>query len=140
MKHSQLTWEEVTQFEGIKDYGQQIWKHNGQYYFVTDEGGIAEQRVVYELPTEIFKLIESGEKNLVDVHYKLQHDVWPLTEEEKKIRAKERVHKRPITLISNPKNQRLFTQDELTTLIPIAEKKWIEWKGHLPADYVSPLK
>ena len=43
-------------------------------------------------------------------------------------------------LISNPKNQLLFTQEELEELIPIAEQQWIDWKGKLPDDYVSPLK
>lgn len=32
MEHSELTWEEVIQYEEVKGYGQQIWKHKGQYY------------------------------------------------------------------------------------------------------------
>lgn len=43
MERSKLTWEEVIKFEEIKDYGQQIWRHNVHYYLVADEGGIAEQ-------------------------------------------------------------------------------------------------
>lgn len=72
MERSKLTWEEVIKFEEIKGYGQQIWRHNGQYYLVADEGGIAEQRVVYELPLELFQLLDSGTKTMVDIHYKLQ--------------------------------------------------------------------
>jgi len=39
MEYSKLGWEEVSKFEEIKGYGQQIWRHNGQYYLVADEGG-----------------------------------------------------------------------------------------------------
>lgn len=42
-----------------------------------DEGGIAGQRVVYELPLELFQLIESGEKNLVELHFRLKNAAWP---------------------------------------------------------------
>ena len=36
--------------------------------------------------------------------------------------------------------QELFTQEELERLIPLAEQKWIDWRGKLPDDYVSPLR
>ncbi len=49
MEHSKLTWEDIIKFEEVAGYGQHIWKHGEQYYLVVDEGGIAEQRVVYEL-------------------------------------------------------------------------------------------
>ena len=88
MERSKLTWEEVIKFEEIKGYGQQIWRDNGQYYLVADEGGIAEQRVVYELPLELFQLLDSGTKTMVDIHYKLQNDEWPSTEEERKASEK----------------------------------------------------
>ena len=55
MKYSKLGWEEVSKFEEIKGYGQHIWQYQEKYFFVTDEGGIAEQRVVYEFPLELFQ-------------------------------------------------------------------------------------
>ena len=55
MKPTNLEWEDVIQFEEIKGYGQHIWRHHEKYFFVTDEGGIAEQRGVYELPLELFQ-------------------------------------------------------------------------------------
>ena len=55
MKSTNLEWEEVSKFEEIKGYGQHVWRHHEKYFFVTDEGGIAEQRVVYELPLELFQ-------------------------------------------------------------------------------------
>ena len=54
MEHSKLAWEDVSKFEEIKGYGQHVWRHHEKYFFVTDEGGIAEQRVVYELPNEFY--------------------------------------------------------------------------------------
>jgi hypothetical protein len=43
-------------------------------------------------------------------------------------------------LIDVPKNRKLFSKEELKELIPIAEQMWIDWRGKLPDDYVSPLK
>ena len=42
-------------------------------------------------------------------------------------------------LIANPKSREYFTQEELEKLIPLAEQIWIDWKGKLPDNYVSPL-
>ena len=53
-----ITWEDVIKFEEVAGYGQHIWKHGEQYYLVVDEGGIAEQRVVYELPLEWFQKVK----------------------------------------------------------------------------------
>ncbi|HEK9982962.1 hypothetical protein KUF89_01310 [Streptococcus equi subsp. zooepidemicus] len=140
MARSQLEWEDVSQYEEVKGYGQRVWKRQGTYYLVTNEGGIAEQRVVYELPYDLFELLEQGKRNLGEIAFKLRYDCWPPTEEEKNRIMRERAKDRPMVLISNPKNQMLFTQEELSKLIPIAEQKWINWKGKLPDDYVSPLK
>ncbi|HEM3867533.1 TPA: hypothetical protein U1V35_000740 [Streptococcus suis] len=140
MEKSGLSWEDIIKFEEVKGYGEHIWKNHDQYYYVTEEGGIAVQRVVYELPKDLFELLERNEKSMADIHFKLRYDSWPPTEEEKNRIKKERAKDRPIVLISNPKNQLLFTQEELEELIPIAEQQWIDWKGKLPDDYVSPLE
>ena len=58
MERSKLTWEDVIKFEEVAGYGQHIWKHGEQYYLVVDEGGIAGQRVVYELPLELFQKVK----------------------------------------------------------------------------------
>ena len=140
MEHSKLGWEDVIQFEEVKGYGQHIWRDGNNLYYVTEEGGIAPQRVVYELPNELFALLESGERTQLEILSKLQTDCWPPTEEEKKASEKQFVLKGLTPLIANPKSWELFTQEELETLIPLAEKKWIDWRGKLPDDYVSPLK
>ncbi|HEL0002313.1 TPA: hypothetical protein TUL06_000875 [Streptococcus equi subsp. zooepidemicus] len=140
MARSQLEWEDVSQYEEVKGYGQRVWKHQGKYYFVAEEGGIAVQRVVYELPYDLFELLESGERSLGDVHSKLQDGNWPPTEEEKKELEKNAIRKSPTVLIDIPRFREYFTQEELKELIPIAEQQWIDWRGKLPDDYVSPLK
>ncbi|HFR5304601.1 TPA: hypothetical protein ACHW1C_002061, partial [Streptococcus equi subsp. zooepidemicus] len=61
-------------------------------------------------------------------------------EEETRNVQKELLIKHPISLIDVPKSRAYFTQEELKELIPIAEQKWINWKGKLPDDYISPLK
>ncbi|HEL0641258.1 TPA: hypothetical protein TUV15_001824, partial [Streptococcus equi subsp. zooepidemicus] len=129
MARSQLEWEDVSQYEEVKGYGQRVWKHQGKYYFVAEEGGIAVQRVVYELPYDLFELLESGERSLGDVHSKLQDGNWPPTEEEKKELEKNAIRKSPTVLIDIPRFREYFTQEELKELIPIAEQQWIDWRG-----------
>ena len=140
MEHSKLGWEDVIQFEEVKGYGQHIWRDGNHLYYVTEEGGIAPQRVVYELPNELFALLESGERTQLEILSKLQNDCWPPTEEEKKASEKQFVLKGLTPLIANPKSWELFTQEELERLILLAEKKWIDWRGELPKGYVSPLE
>ncbi|MGY3708723.1 hypothetical protein ACWOA5_06500 [Granulicatella adiacens] len=140
MGRTTLKWEDVIQFEEVEGYGQHIWRDGNNLYYVTEEGGIAVQRVVYELPNELFALLESGERTQLEILSKLQNDCWPPTEEEKKASEKQFVLKGLTPLIANPKSWELFTQEELERLIPLAEKKWIDWRGKLPDDYVSPLK
>ena len=140
MERSQLKWEDVIQFEEVKGYGQHIWRDGDKLYYVTEEGGIAPQRVVYELPNELFALIESGERTQLEILSKLQNDCWPPTEDEKKASEKRFIEESPTSLIDLPETRDLFTKEELEKLIPIAEQMWIDWRGKLPDDYVSPLK
>ena len=140
MKPTRLQWEDVIQFEEVKGYGQHVWRDGNHLYYVDEEGGIAPQRVVYELPNELFALLESGERTLREVSWKIQNDCWPPTEEEKNEIRKKRAREKQIVLISNRKNQLLFSNKELEILIPQAEQQWIESMGELPDDYVSPLK
>lgn len=140
MKPTKLEWEDVIQFEEVEGYGKSIWKNEDKYYLVSEEGTVASWLVVYELPNELFALLESGERTELEVLSKLQTDRWPPTEEEKKASEKQFVLKGLTPLIASPKSWELFTQEELERLIPLAEQKWIDWRGKLPDDYVSPLK
>ena len=89
MEHSKLGWEDVIQFEEVKGYDQHIWRDGNNLYYVTEEGGIAPQRVVYELPNELFALLESGERTIREVSYRVKNNCWPPTEEEKKASEKQ---------------------------------------------------
>ena len=140
MKPTKLEWEDVIQFEEVEGYGKSIWKNEDKYYLVSEEGTVASWLVVYELPQELFSLLDSGERSLLEISWKIKHDRWPPTEEEKKASEKQFILKGLTPLIANPKSWELFTQEELERLIPLAEKKWIDWRGKLPDDYVSPLK
>ena len=140
MKPTKLQWEDVIQFEEVEGYGKSIWKNEDKYYLVSEEGTVASWLVVYELPQELFSLLESGERSLLEISWKIKHDRWPPTEEEKKTSEKQFILKGLTPLIANPKSWELFTQEELERLIPLAEQKWIDWRGKLPDDYVSPLK
>ena len=140
MKPTNLEWEDVIQFEEVKGYGQHIWRDEDKYYLVLEEGTVVSWLVVYELPNDLFALLESGERSLLEVSWKIKHDSWPPTEEEKKASEKQFILKGLTPLIANPKSWELFTQEELERLIPLAEQKWIDWRGKLPDDYVSPLK
>ena len=140
MKPTNLEWEDVIQFEEVEGYGKSIWKNEDKYYLVSEEGTVASWLAVYDLPKELFSLLDSGERSLLEISWKIKHDSWPPTEEEKKASEKQFVLKGLTPLIANPKSWELFTQEELKRLIPIAEQMWIDWRGKLPDDYVSPLK
>ena len=140
MKPTNLEWEDVTKFEEVEGYGKSIWKNEDKYYLVSEEGTVASWLVVYELPQELFSLLDRGERSLLEISWKIKHDSWPPTEEEKKASEKQFILKGLTPLIANPKSWELFSQEELERLIPLAEQKWIDWRGKLPDDYVSPLK
>ena len=140
MKPTNLECEGVIQFEEVEGYGKSIWKNEDKYYLVSEEGTVASWLAVYDLPQELFSLLDSGEKSLLEISWKIKTDRWPPTEEEKKASEKQFILKGLTPLIANPKSWELFTQEELETLIPLAEQKWIDWRGKLPDDYVSPLK
>lgn len=140
MKPTNLQWEDVIQFEEVKGYGKSIWRNDNKYYLVSEEGTVASWLAVYDLPQELFSLLDSGERSLLEVSWKIKHDSCPPTEKERRESRRKFISKHPASLIDVPKNRKLFSKEELEELIPIAEKLWIESEGKLPDDYVSPLK
>lgn len=116
MKPTKLEWEDVIQFEEVEGYGKSIWKNEDKYYLVSEEGTVASWLVVYELPNELFVLLESGERTLLEVSWKLQNDCWPpnVTQEE----ANRNFWRQyPEALRGNPKAQGLFTKAELKEIL-----------------------
>ena len=117
MKPTNLEWEDVIQFEEVEGYGKSIWKNEDKYYLVSEEGTVASWLVVYELPNELFVLLESGERTLLEVSWKLQNDCWPpnVTQEE----ANRNFWRQyPEALRGNPKAQGLFKKAELEKMLP----------------------
>ncbi|MGQ7371329.1 hypothetical protein ACTGV0_04140 [Streptococcus suis] len=121
MEKSGLSWEDVIKFEEVKGYGEHIWKNHDQYYYVTEEGGIAVQRVVYELPKDLFELLERNEKSMADIHFKLRYDSWPpkVTQLEA---DKNFLRDNPELLNNDVANQKLFTRKELEEILPAGSK------------------
>ena len=116
MKPTNLEWEDVIKFEEVEGYGKSIWKNEDKYYLVSEEGTVASWLVVYELPNELFVLLESGERTLLEVSWKLQNDCWPpnVTQEE----ANRNFWRQyPEALRGNPKAQGLFTKAELKEIL-----------------------
>ena len=117
MKPTKLEWEDVIQFEEVEGYGQHIWRDEDKYYLVLEEGTVVSWLVVYELPNELFALLESGERTLREVSWKIRNDSWPpnVTQEEAN---KNFFRQFPEILRGNPKAQALFTKSELEEILP----------------------
>ncbi|MDI5991381.1 hypothetical protein, partial [Streptococcus equi] len=81
------------------------------------EGGIATQRVVYKLPNELFQLLDSGRKSLLEIDFYVKNGCWPpnISQEEA-----DRLFLRdnPELLENDVDNQKLFTRKELEELLP----------------------
>ena len=84
MKPTELEWEDVIQFEEVEGYWKSLWRNEDKHYLVLEEGTIASWLVVYELPNELFALLESGERTLREVYYRVKNDSWPPTEGERR--------------------------------------------------------
>ncbi|HEL1234343.1 TPA: hypothetical protein TVN83_001936 [Streptococcus equi subsp. zooepidemicus] len=137
---TQMTWEEYETFNKVETPDNlYIREHNGTYYTVF-ELGIASVRRIFELSAADFEEYLKGLRTADEILFKAQNDCWPPTEEEKRASDKAFLQRSPIALIADLTSWELFTQEELRKLIPIAEQKWIDWKGKLPDDYISPLK
>ena len=117
MKPTNLEWEDVIQFEEVEGYGKSIWRNDNKYYLVSEEGTVASWLVVYELPNELFALLDSGERTLREVSWKIQNDSWPpnVTQEEA---DRNFLRQYPEALRGNPKAQGLFTKAELKEILP----------------------
>ena len=117
MKPTNLEWEDVIQFEEVEGYGKSLWRNEDKYYLVLEEGTVASWLVVYELSNDLFSLLDSGERTLQEVAWKIQNDCWPpnVTQEEAN---RNFLRQYPEALRGNPKAQGLFTKAELEEVLP----------------------
>ena len=140
MSLTKITWEEFDTFEKVESpKGYDFRTHEGKYY-TFGEFGVASVRRIFEINPSDFNEYLLGRRTAREIDFKAENDCWPLTEEEKKASEKRFILKGLTPLIASSKSWELFTQEELERLIPLAEQKWIDWRGKLPDDYVSPLK
>ena len=117
MKSTKLEWEDVIQFEEVEGYGKSLWRNEDKYYLVLEEGTVASWLVVYELSNDLFSLLDSGERTLQEVAWKIQNDCWTpnVTQEEAN---RNFLRQYPEALRGNPKAQGLFTKAELEEVLP----------------------
>ena len=140
MSLTKITWEEFDTFEKVESpKGYDFRTHEGKYY-TFGEFGVASIRRIFEINPSDFNEYLLGRRTAREIDFKAENDCWPLTEEEKKASEKRFILKGLTPLIASSKSWELFTQEELERLIPLAEQKWIDWRGKLPDDYVSPFK
>ena len=140
MSLTKITWEEFDTFEKVESpKGYDFRTHEGKYY-TFGEFGVASVRRIFEINPSDFNEYLLGRRTAREIDFKAENDCWPLTEEEKKASEKRFILKGLTPLIASSKSWELFTQEELERLIPLAEQKWIDWRGKLPDDYVSPFK
>ena len=140
MSLTKITWEEFDTFDKIESpKGYDFRTHEGKYY-TFGEFGVASVRRIFEINPSDFNEYLLGRRTAREIDFKAENDCWPLTEEEKKASEKRFILKGLTPLIASSKSWELFTQEELERLIPLAEQKWIDWRGKLPDDYVSPFK
>ena len=140
MSLTKITWEEFDAFDKIESpKGYDFRTHEGKYY-TFGEFGVASVRRIFEIIPSDFNEYLLGKRTAREIDFKAETDRWPPTEEERRESRRKFISKHPASLIDIPKNRKLFSKEELEKLIPIAEQMWIDWRGKLPDDYVSPLK
>lgn len=122
---SKVTWPEVQTFCRIREDGT-IWEKDGNYYYVLEEGTVFSWLAVYDLPLDLYRMLEEGSRPESDIIYKLRYGAWPT--------AIGRCAN-PLSLIAQPDLQRHYTEEELKSILPIAEEQWLYWRGKLPKDY-----
>ena len=89
---------------------------------------------VYDLPQELFSLLDSGERSLLEISWKIKHDSWPPTEEEKRASEKRFIEESPTSLIDIPETRELFTQEELKRLFRLLSKCGLTGEGNFQRD------
>lgn len=127
MPRTQLSWEEVSSYERLDKLGT-LWKNQDDYYYVAEEGTVFSWLAIYELPYELYCLLQKGQRTSQDIHHYLVYEAWPeehLTPKERINRVnKRRAEGEPQLLMSTPSYRDLFSEEELAVLLPLAEKRW----------------
>lgn len=94
---------------------------------------------IKEIKKEDYMAYLSGDRTGAELMHRASYGTWPVSREVQDVADKAFIRDTPIALITDSSSWSLFSQNELEKLIPLAEKAWIDWKGKLPDNYISPL-
>ena len=125
MVRSKYSWEEVSQFNRIRQNGT-LWEKDGQYFYVQEEGTVFSELVVYDMSKKLFDMLVNGIKSEDDIRHMLMYETWPMTVVG--------CH-RPTMLIAYPELQKNYSNEQLAEILPVGEKQWLNWRGRLPERY-----
>lgn len=125
MVRSKYSWEEVSQFNRIRQNGT-LWEKDGQYFYVQEEGTVFSELVVYDMSKELFDMLVNEIKSEDDIRHTLMYGTWPTTVAG--------CH-RPTMLIAYPELQKNYSNEQLAEILPVGEKQWLNWRGRLPEWY-----
>lgn len=125
MVRSKYSWEEVSQFNRIRQNGT-LWEKDGQYFYVQEEGTVFSELVVYDMSKKLFDMLVNEIKSEDDIRHMLMYGTWPMTVAE--------CH-RPTMLITYPELQKNYSNEQLAEILPVGEKQWLNWRGRLPERY-----
>ena len=78
MVRSKYSWEEVSQFNRIRQNGT-LWEKDGQYFYVQEEGTVFSELVVYDISKKLFDMLVNEIKSEDDIRHMLMYGTWPMT-------------------------------------------------------------
>ena len=125
MVRSKYSWEEVSQFNRIRQNGT-LWEKDGQYFYVQEEGTVFSELVVYDMSKKLFEMLVNEIKSEDDIRHMLMYGTWPMTVAG---------YHSPTMLIAYPKLQKNYSNEQLAEILPVGEKQWLNWRGRLPEWY-----
>ena len=125
MVRSKYSWEEVSQFNRIRQNGT-LWEKDGQYFYVQEEGTVFSELVVYDMSKKLFDMLVNEIKSEDDIRHMLMYGTWPMTVAG---------YHSLTMLIAYPKLQKNYSNEQLAEILPVGEKQWLNWRGRLPEWY-----
>ncbi|KXT73976.1 hypothetical protein STRDD10_01285 [Streptococcus sp. DD10] len=125
MVRSKYSWEEVSQFNRIRQNGT-LWEKDGHYFYVQEEGTVCTELVVYDLSQELYEMLVNETRTDTENQHLLMYGTWPMTVAG--------CH-RPTMLIAYPELQKNYNNKQLAEILPVGEKQWLNWRGKLPERY-----
>lgn len=113
--------------EIYKGNGFAVIEENGEYQ-ITFPKGITGEPAFFPITKELMEKAFKSSDDAYEVMIYAETGKWPLSdaEAESKKQAREFIKKFPELLIKVPDNKKLFTEQELEELLPLAKKNLLE--------------